>query len=162
LKGNKNYLVIVAVFMMTYGNYIAFGNLVSILFTPFGLTSTQIAIMSILMLSTGIFTAIIFGAWLDKTHQFKSSMVIIAFLSGLMSFFLCFYGVPRAENFAMLSTLSLGCGLVILPIIPTCMTFSIEVTFPMQPAAVTGILMLFGQFSAFSISIICSTVLDFD
>jgi len=124
LRGNSNYVVILMIFSVIYGIYVSLGNLVSLLFTPFGLDSTQIATMSILMLATGIFTTIIFGAWLDKTHKFKTSMIVLSALSGVMILILCFYAIPNAENYAMLLTISFISGLILLPLIPTCVTLS--------------------------------------
>ena len=45
-------------------------------------------------------------------------------------------------------------GMCIVPIIPICMSFSVEVTFPMQPSISNGIVFLFGQIGAFLLSMV--------
>jgi len=49
-------------------------------------------------------------------------------------------------------------GMTILPIIPLCLSFSVEVTFPLNTATSNSVVVLFGQTGAFIISILGSEI----
>jgi predicted histidine transporter YuiF (NhaC family) len=49
-------------------------------------------------------------------------------------------------------------GMTILPVIPLCLSFSVEVTFPLNTATSNSVIVLFGQTGAFFISILGSEI----
>jgi nitrate/nitrite transporter NarK len=132
LKQNRNFRIIALAYAGLFGNYFAFGNLMSALLTPYGLTVAQISKIGVTTILTGAFSAILFGIFLDRTRWFKKSLIFFSVGSIFSLLLLTFYSLPSAEN--NFTALQMNCalyGAFLLPTIPLCMTFSTEVTHPM-------------------------------
>lgn len=122
------------------GNFFALGNLMSPYFTPFGLTVKQISIVGISNLLSGVFAAILLGAFLDRTRIYKKSLIFLSCASVLGTLSLSYYTLPKAnENFPLFLLNSSLLGALLMPAMPLCMSFSTEVTFPMQPSLANGL-----------------------
>jgi len=113
------------------------------------LDSTDFSIIGGSVIGVGLTSAIAFGVILDRTHKYKASILIIA--GCIVALFFWFvevilqrtYGTDAADGSkALMFGTCLVYGLISVPMIPACMAFAAEVTFPMQPSVFTG-LMLF-------------------
>ena len=116
----------------------------SALLTPYWLTVAQLSKIGVTTILTGAFSAILFGVFLDRTRWFKKSLVFFSAGSIFNMLMLTFYSLPKAEN--DFTTLQINCalyGAFLLPTIPLCMTFSTEVTYPMQPSLANGLCQMF-------------------
>ena len=98
LKQNRNFLIIALAYAGLLGNYFAFGNLMSALLTPYGLTVAQISTIGVTTILTGAFSAITFGIFLDRTRLFKNSLIFFSVGSIFSLLLLTFYSLPSAEN----------------------------------------------------------------
>jgi hypothetical protein len=68
-----------------------------------------------------------------------------------------YYALPTAkESRVAIYITGIIFGMTILPIIPLCLSFSVEVTFPLNTATSNSVVVLFGQTGAFMISILGS------
>jgi Na+/melibiose symporter-like transporter len=150
LLKNKNFVIIAVVFSLTMATQNTFGIIVDSLFSPFGLDSTDFSIIGGSVIGVGLMSAIAFGAILDRTHKFKASILVIA--GCVIALFFWFIKVilqrtygsdPDDGSKALMFGTCLAYGLISVPMLPACMAFAAEVTFPMQPSVFTG-LMLFG------------------
>lgn len=98
LKQNRNFRIIAFAFAGLMGNYYAFGNLMSPMLTPYGLTVAQISKIGVTTILSGAVSAILFGVFLDRTRWFKKSLVFFSVGSIFNLLMLTFYSLPRAEN----------------------------------------------------------------
>ena len=125
------------------GPYNAFGSIMSLVLTPFGVSVKQVATFGAASVLVGVVSAVVSGGLLDRTRAYKvflitSSIFPIIALVGML------YSLPVGmERFHLV----LACGMmytsIVMAAIPMCMSFSAEVTHPMQPSTVNGLLQLF-------------------
>ena len=136
------------------------GNLISGLFSPFGLSAVEITYMGLYLLFSGIVGAVIIGAWVDRTATYKTTMAVLCL--GNIVFLICvtqtLYHLHENRTLFYISCCFMGFSSVSL--IPLSIGFAAELTFPTQPALVNGGMMLTAQLSAFIQSIIFAFVID--
>lgn len=156
LKDNSNFIVIAFYYMFMFGAYCTFGNLQSEIFKPFGLQIYEIALLSCISLFFGIFSALSTGKFLDFTRKYKFVMQLIPFLVVINMLFFLFFALPRAQqnDKTLLYFNGIFFGAAMLPVIPLCMAFSVEVTFPLAPSTSNSLVQLMGQTGTFIFSII--------
>jgi len=86
-------------------------------------------------------------------------MILIPIILVIDLNFFTFYALPTAcESRLPIYATGIIFGITILPIIPLCLSFSVEVTFPLNTATSNSVIILFGQTGAFIISIIGSEI----
>ena len=155
LRENKNFVIIAVYYMLTFGLYTSFGNLQCQILQPYGLEVTQIAIIGCVTLTAGIISALNFGKLLDRTKKYRLFLIClpIAHFAGLAWF--VYFSLPNANSLkANLLLNSIFFGASIVPVIPLCMSFSVEVTFPVQASTSNGVIILLANLGAFSLSIL--------
>ncbi len=149
MKENKSFSLLVISFALMFGFYVSLGNLISGLFTPFGLNAIEITYMGLYLLGSGILGAVVVGAWVDRTATYKSTMAVLTLCN--IVFLVCtnqtLYHLTEDRTLFYASVCCMGFSSVAL--IPLSMGFAAELTFPLQPALVNGGMMLAAQLSAF-------------
>lgn len=160
MKENKSYMLHMISFSLMFGFYVSYGNLISLLFTPFGFSPSEIANLGLYLLVSGLVGAILTGIWIDRTNTYKiTSLVLIAgnviFLTGITQ---TVYHAEYSRTLLLLSIILMGfCAVSYIPI---SLGLASELTFPLQPALVNGTMILLGQASAFIQSIVFALTLD--
>ena len=74
LKENHNFLLLIIAYGLIFGSYIAIGTLVSNLFDPFGYDVSDLSYVCLRLLGAGVIGAIVVGAVIDQTQDYKSMM----------------------------------------------------------------------------------------
>jgi len=115
----------------------------SLFFTPFGVSVKQVATFGAASVLVGVVSAVVMGGLLDLTRSYKISLISSSFLP-IIALFGLLYSLPVGmERFSYV----LACGMlyasIVMAAIPLCMSFSAEVTYPMQPSTVNGLLQFF-------------------
>ena len=64
-------------FALMFGYYVSFGNLISLLFTPFGFAPSKIADLGLYLLLAGLVGAVVIGIWVDRTATYKSTALVL-------------------------------------------------------------------------------------
>lgn len=94
LHENKNFQIIAFVMTSMMGSYFAFGNLISPLLSPYGLSVQQLALGGALSSFVGIFGMIGGGIFIDKTKIFRKTLIFLAIAAALNLFILSNYTLP--------------------------------------------------------------------
>jgi|688.fasta_scaffold352463_2 MFS family permease len=122
---------------------------------PYGLDVTQIATIGCVTLTAGIISALNFGKLLDRTKKYRFFLIFLPIANFAA---LAWFGYFSLENSKLLkANLILNAiffGASIVPVIPLCMSFSVEVTFPIQPSTSNGVIILLANLGAFGLSIL--------
>ena len=79
MKENTSFLLLAISFALMFGFYVSLGNLISGIFTPFGLNAVEITYMGLYLLGSGILGAVVVGAWVDRTATYKMTMMVLCF-----------------------------------------------------------------------------------
>ena len=139
---NNHFMLLVLVFAIIFGSYVAFGNLIGSLFIPFGYTTKLISVCGLNLLVAGVLGSIVFSKFVDITGKYKATVLLLATL------FTASMGVTRLYLGETDTTFMVYMVCIIgffgVPFIPLCLAFAIELTFPMQPALINGSMMLIG------------------
>ena len=149
------------------GSYFCFGNLMSPMLSPYGLTVQQLAVAGGCTSLIGMFGMIGTGWFVDKTKMFKKTLIFLALFGAISLFVFTNYTLPyiyeggsNSVVFVMINISLLG--LFMLPALPICLTFSAEVTYPMQSSLSTGICQFASAMGSSILSLIGSMILSTD
>ena len=77
MKSNTPFMLLVISFALIFGFYVALGNLISSIFTPFHMEAKEIAMVGLYLLASGIVGAIVVGALVDRTGLYKVTTLIL-------------------------------------------------------------------------------------
>lgn len=95
-------------------------------------------------------TELLSGFWLDKTKRYLCTLRTTVIASTIVTGMLIF--IVPSGNYA-LCAIGIGCaGFAIGPIMPVGFDFGIQLTHPIQPALVNGMLQMAEQVSEFLLS----------
>ena len=73
---DKNLLLVTAVFSLMLGTMFAVANIQGIFYAPYGVEPDEIALFFLITLGSGTISCILTGWILDKTHAYKTLMLI--------------------------------------------------------------------------------------
>jgi len=149
LRDNKNFTLLLIAFSLPFGSFLAVGSLMSNIFDPFGFNASGVAFVSLGLLVSGVIGAVIFSILLDKYKLYKFLMSFCAGVVCIATTLLMttMFMLPDVKAFI---AICLICGGVFgTGYFPLCFAYSGELTFPMQPALVDGIMNLIGAVVAF-------------
>lgn len=137
LSTNRNFQLLSLVYALANSPYSSFGSLLALVFTPFGVSVSQISWLGAIGVIVGAPVAIIFGIYLDRTRAYKKSLTICPIISCLVSIIF-----PRVlastPSFATLMTITMVFLSASISIVPLCMAFSVEVTYPLNASLING------------------------
>lgn len=138
LMKNLNYVLVLGIFTLIYTIYAGLGFVLSPLLDPY-YTPTQVSIFGMCFVLFGCVSTIFVGIYLDKTKNYILVLRAIP-ISATIIFLICVAVVP-AGNFTLACvTVTLG-GICSVPIIAVSYQLATEVTHPVQPALVLGLMM---------------------
>jgi FLVCR family MFS transporter 7 len=129
------------------GAFNALSTVIAQLTQPYGYTAEDSTIFGAALLATGLVTAGIFGAILDKFKLYKSIMLTQTGLLSVSLLFMTLIIQERSVLYLILLTVSVGCiGGSGLPYLPCGLEASMELAFPAEEGTVAGLMILFTQF----------------
>jgi hypothetical protein len=147
-------------FTFVDGSFIAFGSVLSNLFAPLGFGSSEITIIGIVTVVAGVMSSMGIGGYIQRKHKYRIFLRLSCW--GTAIFLFCSLLTFPSKSLSLVLPNVILVGIFIVPIIPVSMNFSQEITFPMEPTVITGILMMIGQFSGFWFGIIASFLSDIE
>ena len=154
LKDNPNFLKLLIAYAFPFGSFLAVGSLLSNVFDPLGFTASEVAYSSLGLLLCGVIGALVFGAILDKTQKFKITMLTLTFMmavvTSILIVVLAYFYVPK---WPLVVNLLIG-GFFCTGYIPVCFTYASEITFPLQPALVNGMMSILGYLTSWLMSML--------
>ena len=131
-------------FALLFGFYVSFGNLISSIFTPFGLTPNEISMVGLYLLVAGILGALVIGAFVDRTGLYKTTTICLC-LANIIFLATVNQTVYHLEfSYTLFLTSCILMGFASVSYIPLSLGFAAELTFPLQPALVNGGMLLTG------------------
>jgi FLVCR family feline leukemia virus subgroup C receptor-related protein len=75
---NKSYLYLVLGYATLYGTVTAVGAIINSLTKPFEYTSKDNSLFGAIFIISGILGSIVSGVFLDKTHKFKLTLIVVS------------------------------------------------------------------------------------
>jgi hypothetical protein len=127
------------------GPFNAYGSILSLLLTPFGASVQQVATLGAASVFVGVVSTVVLGGLLDRTRAYKVSLITSSILP-VIALIGLLYSLPVGiERFPLVLASGMIYTSIVMAAIPMCMSFSAEVTYPMQASTVNGLLQLFCQ-----------------
>jgi len=131
-------------FALMFGFYVSLGNLISSIFTPFGLSPHDISMLGLYLLLSGIIGAIIVGVIVDRTGFYKLTTFVLSAMN--LGFLIIvnqtIYHIDYSYALMVVSLLFMGFSSV--SYIPLSFSFAAELTFPLSPSLINGAMLLTG------------------
>ena len=127
-----------ASFNLVWGVYATMGSVMSSLTSPFGFTPKDNSYFGIFFIVFGVTGAGIIGAILDKKKNFKGTHIFLSF--GLAINVILAYIALMSENTIVVILSNCLLGIFVLPYLPLAFTYSTQLTYPLGPALMGGIL----------------------
>jgi len=140
---NKNFILLLAIFASLYGCYTCLGAVINNLCEPYGFGSGDAGMFVGVFIVSGLTGSFILSGFIDKYNAYLKILRLVCFGSLIFASLMLFSlnnGVIWVVciNIAFL-------GFFLLPIIPVCYSFAVELTYPVSEAMSNGLLMLFSQ-----------------
>ena len=131
MKNNTAFMLLTLGFALMFGFYLSLGNLISNLFAPFGFDPREITNIGLYLLVSGIFGAILVGAYVDRTGTYKCTTLSlcvanIIFVTGMNQ---TLYHLDFSQG--LFITCLILCGFSSVAYIPLSLGFGAELTFPL-------------------------------
>jgi len=94
------------------------------------------------MLGSGIIGASLTGWFLDKTAAYKKLLLFLLSAS-LIIFGLLMHQIIATKSFGMILCYMVFLGIAMVSVLPASLGLGVELTFPLQPALVNGVMLMF-------------------
>jgi hypothetical protein len=147
-------------FTMYYGPLATLSSLLNFLFKPFNFTDTQIAILGIFVIVSGLVGAIVISCYISRSNEFAKSLKILAILSVLL-LTVGLLGLKFNFPFWSFGVIFSLLGLMITPLYAVSYDLGCETSFPVGEGQVTGILNAGGNLCAFILLLVIQTSIGF-
>jgi len=109
-----------------------------------------ISLIAIIQILTSLVTEIAAGFWLDKTKRYLCTLRTTVIASTIVTTALIF--IVPIGNYLFCAVAISFCGFAIGPIMPVGYDFGVQLTHPIQPVLVNGMLQMAEQISEFVLS----------
>jgi FLVCR family feline leukemia virus subgroup C receptor-related protein len=129
-----------------FGIYSSFGAILSNLYSPFGYSGSDISLIGVVFVVSGLIGAPIYGYILDKTQKYLLALRVIC-VGTLVCGLMLFITIPAGNIYLLLANCS-ALGFFLLPIIPVGYSFASEITFPISEAMSNGLMIMSSQLCA--------------
>lgn len=158
LLNNRNYKLILGAFAFIFFSYNAIGVNLSLLFKPFGASSGKDSVLGIIFVTVGTIACFASGFALDRTNKFLFALRFVCagtLINLIAAIFLC-----MTKQFWALCLFAALAGFTIVPIVPVAFTFAGEVTYPLAPAMVIGLMTTVSNLTLFCIQFLYAYILS--
>ncbi len=146
LMKNKNFLMCCIAFNFQVGIYSTFGTIIGSFFDRLGFELEDNVWFGGSCVVCGTIGSIVIGIVLDITQRYKLILQCVLWASNvlvLLSFVVFYY-----KN-VFWATVFLGAyGVTIIPVIPLCFSFAVELTYPISEAVSNGMMLLVSRIYA--------------
>lgn len=131
---NKDFVLVFFVFALMEGVFFCFGVTIDEVLDPYSFTSSQVAMIGAITISVGVASSTLAGMILGRYHCYKIMMLIST--SGTTICLLCTaFTFPTDLHWLIVLNVYM-LGVFMIPIIPICMNFANELTFPEEATSV--------------------------
>jgi MFS family permease len=145
-------MLISAIYSLMFTIYAGLGFLVGSLFAIYGYKSFEISMAGMIFVACGTIAVFCFGIYLDRTNKYLFGLRMISVTST----------ISMASSMLLIPTGNIWCaiffcaiaGSCIIPIVPVCFALATEVTHPVQPAMVLGLLANFANLMLFVMDLV--------
>ena len=143
LAKNRNYVLLCVVFGCLYANTGALSAVISSITKPYDFEPKDNSIMGSIFIISGIFGSFTGGLLLDKFSKFKISVIIVSFI-GMIFYGLLMISIPSGK--LIFAAINFGLiGFFVVPILPICFTFAVELSYPAPEAMSNGMMLLISK-----------------
>ena len=133
----------------------------SAMFNPFDISPFEIAVIGLIMLGSGVLGAAVTGIILDKTAAYKRLLIILSVIS-IIAMSLTAYGLADYASNAVIRFSVFWLGISMISVMPAALGLGVEITFPLAPPLVNGMMLFFAQINGFLQSLAYSAIMDID
>ena len=156
---NRNFCYLIISFTIVWGSYVTVGNVLSPLFQK-QFTPSEISIVGMTFVITGVIGCYIIGFYIDKTQK---HLVAIRFIVvGLALIYISSIFLLPIGNLGLTCTFAFFAGLFNVPILPSSYSYATKLTGQMPPAVVNGLMMSASQLYCFFASLLETWLLGQD
>ena len=130
---------------MVYGVYGCLGAIINNLASAYHFISVDASIFGAVFVVVGLVGSFAFSIYLDKHNAYLKSLRIVCF-GGLFAGSLLRFSFNLGRDYLIVVVINIGLfGFFLIPIIPVCYSFSVELTYPVSEAMSNGCMMLISQ-----------------
>ena len=147
---NRNFVCLMISYSIVYSVINSMMDSISPLFHGYYDDERFISTIAIIQILTSLVTELAAGFWLDKTKRYLCTLRTTVIASTLVTVALIF--VIPIGNYVFCAIAIAICGLAIGPIMPVGYDFGVQLTHPIQPVLVNGMLQMAEQISEFVLS----------
>jgi len=139
---DPNAIKLIVTFGLIFGTVNTYGTVIGIMTAPLGYTDTDSSLFGAIFIVGGIVGSGVLGAYVEITKQYKRALLIVSIIACLTPFLLMYTLSTEVIWLCCISIFLMGLDLAILPI---GIDFGVELTFPVEEAISTGLLMSASQ-----------------
>lgn len=150
LLKNKNFICLMFTYSIVYSIVNSMMDAISPLFHPYYDRESFISAIAIVQIVTTMITELLTGPWLDRKKRYLCTLRSTVFATCFVTFCLIF--IIPSSNYILCSISIAVVGLTVGPILPVGFDFSIQLTHPMPPSLVNGMLQMSEQIFEFLLS----------
>lgn len=148
LFGNKKFLSLALAFGTINGTFNIYGSLMDDILDPYGLSNDSVSILGASLMITGIVSAGVFGAYVERTLKYRNIFILcgIVGIGTTIGFPLCLYYLSDADKYFWIYFGLVACqGFVFIPMQPLTIDYGSDTMFPIGEAQITGFMLSVGQ-----------------
>lgn len=158
LMRNRNFMLITICYMFVFSIYAGIGAILPLLFGPLGFGPFADSVFGAIFVLCGAVACYAMGAYLDRTNKYISALrYVLGATFGL--FTISIYLIPTGFFYCEIIW-SVAAGIFMVPIVPVGFSFASEVTHPVAPAMVIGLMTTFANILCFSLNFFYLSVLS--
>lgn len=135
---DKNFVNLLVSFTALDAVFIAIGVVLDPFFEALGFSSTEVSILGVTVVLSGVISSLVVGALLDKYRKYLLIYRVVCF--GSMLVWLACFGIFLTKNIWIVGATAIFIGGFLVPFLPVGTSFAGEITFPMQEAIIIGLL----------------------
>ena len=128
-------------FASNYGVFVSFSYIASQIYSPFGLTAEDVAINALIKLCSGVLGSLVFSVLLDYTEAYKKTLILCKVASAI-SLFLVMMSLTHGWSLQTLRYILAAWGFFCFPTAPIQLGLGVEMSFPVQPILVNGVMFI--------------------
>ena len=157
LLKNRNYMLILGSFSFIFFSYNAIGVNLSLLFDSHGAGSFEDSVIGIIFVTVGAVCCALAGIFLDRTNKYLFALRYVCV--GTCISMICAIFLSATNQFWALCIFSVMAGMCMVPIVPIAFAFAGEVTYPVSPAMVIGLMTTVSNLSLFVLQVLYAYLL---